>query len=356
VAKNDYLRQSSTDAYAGLEYRNYEERDRYDRLLRGRALRAEVGQDAVVGNLYADPPSWTQRYADLKHEFVIQALSGSDDAHFSRVWNLRKSGSEAQENSPVPATASLYYPKTSTVTRIYAVTASVGNPNFSPHLGLSYNAVSGTQVNTTAVGVNSGTQFDPWYVNISVPDRGELVDIKVWVEVLHVSSSTQTGHLSHLGGCVIGLISPNVNFKSSIPIANSPDNRTTINSFTYKDIGSMYPLWIGFTSKGIGALDGGFESRAVEGWSKDRHIRTIFHDGARTENPFRITPVRQLDGSTNVVNTGSLLAGSPNGQVLSGNDWPWISDARVQDGGNHGAAGSPPAGWLTGPGGVAAEN
>ena len=66
--------------------------------------------------------------------------------------------------------------------------------------------------------------------------------------------------------------------------------------------------------------------------------------------------LHQLDGSVNPANTGSLVTGAPTGSVLSGNDWPWISDARVQDSGNHGAAGSPPRGWLTGPGGVAAAN
>lgn len=130
----------------------------------------------------------------------------------------------------------------------------------------------------------------------------------------------------------------------------------------------------------------------LPGWQRDRCMRTVFSDGASNPNPrhnFIVPERRSFSGSTvlpNLVTTpsGNAWFGSPNanGTLMNnpnkvptsviesgswssieigvssfGNNWPWTSDNTVPPfTGTYQGPGSPPNGWLTGPGKTAAIN
>lgn len=345
MAINDYIRTSSLDIYDSVAYKNLKERDRYNRLLLGRATRAEVGQEAEANNLTARPPSWTQHAAGLSHAFVISALSSSQ--HEKQTLNARQSGTVALETSSVPASGTEYYSKRS---RFVTVTVKVTGSSGMAGTTL-FSAVSGARL-------DSGSNvLTPFTVPFNITTRGKVVDVRVWVELVSVSGSEGVlGNLSVLG---LALKNPNVKFDSSMPIMNDPTLIKT-GQMEAPFFRSSYLLWVG------SQLDDAVLAPVTDildhyTWGKDRHVRTVFSDSAHPldgNNPRNLASSHgdffsKIIGSS--VAAGYVL-NSPNGATLAGNDWPWFSDTRIQEGGSHGAVGSPPSGWLSGPGGTAAVN
>jgi hypothetical protein len=215
---------------------------------------------------------------------------------------------------------------------------------------------------------------------INVPDRGKIRDIRVWVEVLLTSGSNNP-----LGELSISLKSPNVKWDdatavdelssgSAIPMMNCLQAKqelrqgslTAFNSdgsYRHQNVlfQNSFLLWDGSRNV-FGVMSSASNSANCPSWMNDRHIRTIFCDSALIDNPRHLDRMRLND---------TMVTGSPSygcelrqGTVTSrghfdGNDRPWISDWRLQyieTSGSYLLPGSPPDGWLTGPGGVAAEN
>lgn len=343
MAKNDYLRTSSLDIYGSVKYGKITEKDRYNRFLLGKATKAEIG-DRTAGSTLASPPTWTQSAAGLSHAFVISALSSS--MHENSTLNYMNSGTHALETTAVPGSSLMYYSKRTRdfERKIYAVTASAD-------IGTSFVAASGSRIG------GSSLPSSPYSIAITVPDYGKIIDISVWVELLTSSGSQDTGSLLYtpfepLNSLQIGIRSPNVKFFSSEPIFND----RTISSVAGRGAGTInncFLLW-----------KGSFHQSASYPpvWCRDRHMRTVFTDSAHVldgYNPYHLNYMIQGPFDTTQPPfqfTTNYALNSPNGSKVQGNDKPWISDSRVQQGGSYGAAGSPPVGWLTGPGGTANTN
>ena len=343
MSKIDYLRTSSLDAYEGINLRRTSQRDLYNRFLIGHASRSEVGQEYVSDNPHARPPSWTQHHLGKNHSYVIPVISASE---YELSLNAFRSGNVILENTAVPATGTMYYEKSRRFNhKIYKLSASA-------LLSGTFNSVSGNYVQGGGV---ANSIDAPYVYRLNVPDSGRIRDIKVWVEIIHVSATFTATRLP-LSGFSLSLRSPNVRFGHSHPIWNVKNLPVTefIDSLSIGDIPvefyrDTYVLWEGADqTTGIGGT--------VPTWDNDRHMRTIFSDGASILNPRHLDP--NYSGNPNVPSggPGDLYVGSPNNvgsggasARVIGNDYPWFTDARIQDGGPYGAAGSPPKGWLTGP-------
>lgn len=341
MSKRDYLRTSSLDAYAGVNFRNLAERDRYNRLLLGTALRSEVGQDSEAANPTARPPSWTQHHAgSSQHAFAWSALSSS--RHEVQVLNAYLSGTEPKEQSSVPASGSMFYSKKrGLVRKTYKLSASAD-------LG-TFVAASGT--------IFESQVSSPTVYTINVPDYGRIVDIKVWIEAVTWWQPGTPENSNGLGNLFVGIRNSNVNFKSGLPVLNDPKSATVLQT-QQRTIPhcfpSMYILWEGRLP------DTNTETAT---WTTDHNIRTVFWDASRNLNPRHFDLLYASGSSDHLMY--HLRQGAPNHEfsssngfgngVVAGNGVSWFSDTRVSKM-TEGAAGSPPAGWLTGPGGSADEN
>lgn len=357
MAINDYIRTSSLEIYDSVSYKNLDERKRYNRLILGEATKEEVGQGSD-GDESARPPSWTQVAAGLNHSFVLRPLSAS--RHEEQILNARFSGYEQKEISTVSATGSIYYSKSNKfIKKLYSVTSSV---SFASTMTSIHYHGSGTFIS------GNRDQFNPFAVKFDIPDRGRIRDIRVWVEIVHHS---QSGRNQPLAGLGIALRNPNVKFRHAHVLLNDETFREAfdgpnapfppkINTFSIPDFyNGTYLLWEGTSlySRDVFQFAGGGDDLvAQQGWRKDRHIRTVFTDSSKNYNPRHLDKIIASGGG--VVD---LYDGSPNHgyglspPAASGNDVPWISDVRM-DQGPYTDAGSPPDGWLTGPGGEPAEN
>lgn len=333
-----------------------------------RLLNANVLGSSVGGLGYANSnvtartgsiPSWTNKHLGHNAAFVIPTLSSSN--HESQVLNAFRSGTEQLETTAVPASATMYYSKRSSYNKVITkVTASyfttvprptVGGATtigefvpsaFTAGLGAKLNLLTGSQ-NGGGTTAESYAAY-PAHVYIDVPVSGKLVDIAVWVELHHVSSALSP---MPLGSLSIALKSPGINPGPGQPFVYNDSVRSSgfTNVPMYND---TFILWEGLGSQAsdqrIWITDGTYSPDSVYRekfpcWDRDLSMRTVFHDGAPVHNPRHNL---MMHGSGN-------YAGSPNSALGINNAWGmavyWT-----------GSTGSPPAGWLTGPGGIASDN
>lgn len=338
------------------------------------------------------PPSWTQHFIGLSHGFVMPTLSSS--AHESQILNAYLSGTEKLENTVVAASGAVYYSKGRKLrTLLYTLTASsnltssFGSDPFSyqAFTGLNHsfnNTISGTNADESGTGlidnyngigtwVNNGpSQIEqagrskyvplsgnyiqntidfPAHFKINVPERGRIVDVKVWVEFIHdirggrgpitgsayasmitngsgeYSSNTDTtrpnvrngAFLRGLGSVVLALRSPNVKFDYCHPLWNSmfygkkwwqalfgwqEDYDQYHGPEIYKN---SYLLWGGHTADFD--LSGSLRAQGGDGsnglgtevsrnpfyaeFDSDIDMRTIFTDSSRWINPRNLMPL-----------------------------------------------------------------
>jgi hypothetical protein len=182
---------SSLDSSGSLNVRRGKQRSVYERNL----------QSTASLDL-----SWTQRFAGLQNAYVIPTLSASD--HESQILNAYRSGSTQLEYTVVSATGTSYYSKGRKLTRlVYSITASSaltseysnypfytdtgpggdlhgigmwetnGPSNIEQKGRSTYIPLSGCYMQSTL--------FSPCIIKIPVTGRGKIVDIKVWVELVH---------------------------------------------------------------------------------------------------------------------------------------------------------------------------
>ncbi len=330
-------------------------------------------------------PSWTNVNAGFNQAFVGLSLTSSYVE--TKSLNYFLSGTEPLENSPVPASASMFYSKASRLQTIMVKhTASASDTNFyfsgtttpigpfAPGTGVLCNTVHGSG---TVVDVDFGPPIaapnNPACILISVPVSGKLVDIKVWVELVHISGTdgggagNHTGPLSTLG---LSLKNPNLTWGHAHPIYNDkkfqqqqPPNVTDIserppltqnfyeNSFLLWE-GSA--LWLSPYGPAASALSYS-DTDHMPCWQSDRCMRTVFSDGSPVENPRHLelgtTPFFNFSGAPNEI---IAIANSWNTPRSSGFNVPWTSNETISH--QYQAAGSPPVGWLTGKGGVTGTN
>lgn len=349
----------------------------------------------VIAAITASTPSWTQSAIGFNHAFVGQVLSASAPELSSL--NYFRSGTEALEQSPVPASGVLYYSKQEKYrTLTVKKTASFFDTVFIPdeYTPISFAAGTGSLISTVTGTLNpdlpatppmftpgrygqlSSNVWAPACFQIDVPVSGRIVDLKVWIEIVQLSASHINGapHLSTLG---IALRSPNVTFGHAHPIRNSSvlqriytsddTDYSTFGSFFYggattvgrkffenpphKFFRDTFILWEGpnFNQVGFGTSSVG---QRWPTFANDRSMRTVFSDGAPVPNP------RHLIGTTTAINhNGAPHVGAGKTPTVHGNDTPWTSDTTIFPATESlQTAGSPPAGWLTAPGGVAAIN
>ena len=335
-------------------------------------------------------PSWTNAKlgSNRNSAFVNVSLSSSD--HESQVLNLFNSGTEPMESSAVPVTHSLYYSKQTQLNRIIVKLTS------SQATGLIDDANFGTLVSPTA-SINQPLKF-----NFSVPVAGKLTDIKVWVEIVMLSSSNAVGSTGSAGHLVwaaltgnyqpmesfgISLRSPNVSWPRhwAHPIMNDPgyNAHATLtgtggiilaqtgdpqefyrDSFLIWESPALFDLdyWQNpaFTT---GNFVGGLVRQNIPIWGRDWGMRTVFYDGSPVSNPRFFSIITnsvemQANGAPCVSGTWPILNSVNPGTYQQGNNVPWYTDSGSW--GNNSAVlngynvvGSPPSGWLTGPGGSA---
>ncbi len=350
-------------------------------------------------------------------------MSLSSSHNSERLANYFVSGTEPVESSPVPASATLYYSKNTGYQRIIVkhtasaldVVNAVGTTSVTG-VFLPYIFIAGKGVDVSMVtgnldfGPSTGTfggryQSTPTTaaeIYIPVTSFGKIVDIKVWVELVHVSSSGNGGGAYPLGSTVIALRSPNVTWGNAHPIRNDKNLKmvyTTNTDFggdfpngtyslqTYKSlvgnqpdqyfgpkISSMFKdtfiLWEGpgyfqkFSgpwdveyANGLDGTDTGttglFVTNHYPCFQRDRSMRVVFADSAQVTNPRHHTPV----------STSGNFSGAPNAGIYKvevasafGFDCPWTSETEISGANTFAAAGSPPTGWLTGPGGTNGVN
>ncbi len=343
MAINDYLRTSSINVEGNLNFRKLEDKRRYNKWILGQGSRAEMGHEEVATNPTSRPPSWTQTDAKLDHAFVILPISGS--SHELSTLNTYRSGSENLESTPVPVSLNTFYSKRTRQNYVqYKVSASSGLGNG------TFVAASGSLFTGSTGGIQGR-------VLINVAEYGKLENIRVWVELAH-QGSTETGSLDDLKIC---LRSPNVTNFFGIPWGNDPKiqyaypkNMAAGGIFGWGEFQNAYVLWYGRT------LFSQEEDADAICWGRDGNIRTIFWDGSPQKNP-RNWGVLFASGTDSfqqyLIGYGSPSHTRTGVAYHTGSQTSWMSDVRLSKGRWLGlAAGSPPAGWLTGPGGVAANN
>ncbi len=364
------------------------ERKKLDAALLGKT-RSTVGKAAWPSTAVVDPsptgsfvvPSWAGMNLGGNRSFVISALSSSDESLTSL--NYWRSGSETIETSAVPASAPLNYSKKSlyqtiTVKKTASIfDTAVGNPpagvfvpqSFAPGTGSFFSVVTGSG------GAFSGSLTSTATITMNVPVTGKLVDIRVWVEIVHLSGgSGVTANKQYPLGCLgIALRAPNLTWGNAHPIRNDPRliladqavfglpglYSANEESNFYRD---TFILWEGAAVIANGGANGilgpessdpGYNTAKYPTWQKDRSMRTIFSDSGVAPNPRHLYALTSPSGN---------YVGSPNAFVHAtgsayGNNTPWTSDRTIFPATESlQAAGSPPKGWLTGPGGTAAVN
>lgn len=328
-------------------------------------------QSSVVSTRTIDVPSDTWAYLgpNRNSAYVVQTLSASD--HEVTSLNLYRSGSRPLETSPVPASSSIYYSKhvglqTIVVKKSASFFDTVPRQSgtyvpttFAAGSGTFVNFITGT--NTDPGGSDVCSTSLPASIFVDVPVSGKLVDIKVWVELMHVSGAGRYFPLGMLG---LAVRNPNVSWGHAHPIRNDDIYQTaqgkpiTIDAF-YRD---TFLLWeSGFNHFDWGPWENityyvvpsnfGTNVAKYPAWQRDRSMRTVFHDNAATLNP------RHLYSPTSP--SGNFI-GSPNASFglnsAYGFDVPWTSNETVAHSPYSPVAGSPPKGWLSGPANTAANN
>jgi hypothetical protein len=352
---------SSFDLSGSMNIRRKVQRRLYSRLLRGEALRADVGEAPdqwISGSLTASfpqqlatPPSWTRFQIGRKDGFVIPPFSSSDH-EVSRL-NTFSSGSLALEMTAVPASASSYYSKQSRFLKLtYKLSASANLPTASVSQSNPYtygpnadpNGSSGVPGRTFFT-ATSGSYFDtsidfPAFFDFDVAEYGKIRDIRVWVEFIHdvrVSSGTSgigaSPTLCGLGAISLALRSPNVNFYSAHPFWNSMEAKgfapySGHNVAIPELLRSSYLLWQGRTvtsdfsigysfSGGVPVI--GFISQSdsfdpfYATWDSDMDMRTVFCDNSVVPNPHHLDRLyASADELGPGKSTGSLLGSATN--------------------------------------------
>lgn len=344
-------------------------------------------------------PSWTNVHI-RNSAFVMTPLSSSD--HESQILGYWKSGSSPLETTAVPASASMYYSKHGRYQHVIVKkTASIndlqrlpaGMDGFTP---VSFVAGKGTDVSSVTgtlayypasqYAIQGSLPYFPCLIPIDVPYSGKIADIKVWIELVQVSGSGASDSVKGrypLGNLTIGLRSPNVRGFHAHPIRNDVRLKKVFTSdlsdFTaWSAIGTLarsffgpdyvspiyrdtFLLWEGPTLIGentVGPWDtdidssgnSQFATKKYPSWQRDRGMRTVFSDGAAIPNPrhhIGASPSLNYNGSPNA---GAGFANA------NGFDVPWTSETEISGANTYAAAGSPPKGWLSGPGGTNAAN
>lgn len=355
------------------------------------ALENLARQLGGASSIRTSPPSWTHAYLGKNQAFVIEALTSSN--HESISFNTFESGTEQLESSSSPVSAPLHFSKESRFQTITVKkTASFFDTvvrsgswvpkTFTAGTGALFSQVTGVIEESLVPGEGNSKDSSAWApasILIPVDVSGKLVDLKVWVEWIAVSQSGDAGPLGALG---MSLRSPNLTWGHAHPIRNdqnlnriytSPGETFSLlaginegyrrmytgtgsavdrfyrDSFLLWEGMAMYDLWSSNQPNHLGGLDGGQWSSHYPTWNKDRGMRTVFSDGASTPHP------RHLNGSP----SGNFV-GSPNAGVgrtnAYGSDVPWTSDPSQGGAATFLAVGSPPKGWLTGPGETAGVN
>lgn len=302
----------------------------------GVAYNSEIGQ-AGTQNAFAPPPTTSYSSLGVNHSYVSQVLSAS--RHEQQSMNCYANGVEVLESSPVAATGVLYYEKNSrfrTVTYKYKTTAA----------DWPWDSVSGSFISASVYSTSVPRSFP-----IIVNETGKLQNIRVWVEIVHVSAALMPC-LSDLG---LAIRAPHIRWGHAHPIRNDKfykawgDADPVGNGF----YDSTFLLWEGTTLFDPNVFNGSYNTvvrTKYPSWDRDRNMRTIFEDGSPIPNP------RHLEGSPTANTNGAPNSAIDATPTAIGNDVPWTSDASVAGHASYDAAGSPPKGWLTGAGGAAASN
>lgn len=346
-------------------------------------------------------PSWTNRHlGGGNRAYVSNVLTSS---HHETVYNSFFSGTEPVETTAVPASASMYYSKHSRyrhvvvkksasiqdLTRLPTTMDGMTPVYFVAGKGTDITTVTGTlsYFPQTQYALQDSTVLVPALIPIEVPFSGRIVDIKVWIELMQTSGSGETDSAGNypLGCLSIALRSPNVRGFHAHPIRNDIALKkvftSNIGDFSswgafgtigrslfgpdyiapfYRD---TFILWEGPGIFGEGSSgpwdvddENGlpqFVTMKYPSWQRDRGMRTVFSDGASIPNP------RHHKGPPGLNYNGAPNAYHGFNNAL-GFDVPWTSEAEISGaGGGNGTyhlAGSPPRGWLSGPGGTADVN
>jgi len=344
--------------------------------------------DSTLTGTFASP-SWTHKSVGFNQAFVGVSLTSSYVE--TRTLNYWRSGSAPLESSPVPASASLFYSKQNRYQRVIVKqTASINDTQriFGAFTAINYYPGTGTDVTNLTGSLSEiyGSAFSiygpnqgaglllPCQINIPVTASGKIVDLKVWIEFVNLSGSglnqnapAGAGPLANVG---IAIRSPNVSWGHAHPIRNDPALINVFNSnlgdfspfASFGAIGKLmfgpWPLsnfyWNTFLLwEGMGGNTWDYDMASgsadtinmYPGWHRDRSMRTIFCDGATIPNP-RHAVSTSTSGNYN---------GAPNSYFGFNNAWgfdvPWTSEHEYSGSNTYSAPGSPPAGWLSGPGG-----
>ncbi len=379
---------SSISIQGSVSFGRLYERGKYNAVLMGRPAQNSVGappySTVVVdsaGQLTGTfvSPSWTHSSIGSNQAFVGVVLSSSFVE--TKTLNHFLSGTQALETTAVPASGNLFYSKnTRFKTIVVKHTASFFDTvipttgtvpvSFSASVGVICTSVTGALVPAQANSINN-----PATIFMNVPVSGRLMDVKIWVDLAHLSSAAggQTKPLAMLG---ISLQSPTVSWGHAHPEYN--DLNFKIQSQFPGAFPTPYPnfynssflLWEGngqgpfagmaFPGPDVGGVGGdgdghgGFNSSHYPSWDKDHGMRTVFTDGSPTPNPRHLYSPTSPSGNFIGAPNKSELLNITASAAAYGINVPWISEDVGFDPNNpapYTAAGSPPAGWRTGPGG-----
>lgn len=321
-----------------------------------------------------ESPSWTHASIGKNTAFVQEIFSSS----FRRETvtnNYFYSGTQAVENSPVPASASLFYSKNQrfqtitvkhTASALDIVVPTVGGiPVSGVFVPTTFVAASGVLV-TIVTGTNGSrisSPQSPASIFVSVPVTGRLVDIRIWVELIHTSGSGKFFPLGNLG---LSIRSPSVRWGGiAHPMMNDPQVFPLLPGALFRESSGeivdfyrdSFLLWEGgnlfandtgpdsgtVNNGSIPGMQGGTDTQRYPTWQKDRGMRTIFHDGASIANPRMLYTKTSPSGNFNgAPNASSLVAANS----AYGCNVPWTSEGPVTA--PYSLSGSPPQGWLNG--------
>lgn len=379
MAINDYLRTSSADIEGNLNFRRITQRKLYSDWIIGSGDRRLLGHEthnsngSPIDNSSSRPPSWTQNDAGINHSNVIFALSSSD--HYEINLNSFRSGSLILENTHVSGAVKQFYNKNNRfVQKIYKLTASTETVD-STRGNEFFRAVSGSYFVIGRMTNNENNHYSASFrtYSINVPDYGKIRDIKVWVEwVSDIEPSPVAASLRlDPAETFIGIRSPNVKFEHGYPVLNDVQlsrrgkYKLTGDGTSLPLTGAVKPQY--YNTFVLWDAPGGGSSNEYKVWVQSKHMRTVFSDSAAQFNP---SHQDVLFGDTGVSNHNHALRniGSPfwfwSGQSSAGiplgvnnPKLTWYSEARILSASDPtAAAGSPPVGWLNGPGGTNAEN
>jgi len=336
-----------------------------------------------TGNIGRVPPSWTQVHMGESRAFVIQSLSSSN--YENVAFNTFTSGVEGVEfpsvSNPTASSAIVKNVLHYTKEQRYQTIVVKKSASFFDTVATQFNSSSadtfgqmcppkqfvaglGTLVSEVnfpgALPDGTGSAPNrPAVITLDVPVKGRLVDIKVWIELNHQSSSLVAMEVPMpLGSIGVAIRSPNLRWNGwGVPI----DNDRFLNGFTKDPVEANTPvptqfeffrntfiLWQGSSLLGD-ATPWGHVSTWISGsskvrqnlvsWDRDLGMRTVFSDGAPVLNP-------RMNYSSNL--SGNFI-GSPNAALGINSSWGMSTTWT-------GSSGSPPAGWLTGPANTAAVN